>query len=89
MTSIAFAAVEWGGQEVRFGVTILFVAFVAYLAGGRRNIERSKAKVPQHLPTCVKCRAPILGNDYRFRGVELGDPPAEDGLSYEHFPRCP
>lgn len=33
--SIAFTAAEWGSRDVRFGVTILGVAFVAYLAGGR------------------------------------------------------
>lgn len=33
--SIAFTAVEWGSQGVRFGVTILGVAFVAFLLGRR------------------------------------------------------
>lgn len=31
--SIAFTAVEWGSVDVRFGVTILGVAFIAFLAG--------------------------------------------------------
>ena len=33
--SIAFTAAEWGSRDVRFGVTILGVAFVAFLAGRR------------------------------------------------------
>lgn len=33
--AIAFAAVQWGSRDVRFGVTILFVAFIAFLAGER------------------------------------------------------
>jgi hypothetical protein len=33
--SIAFTAVEWGSVDVRFGVTILGVAFIAFLAGRR------------------------------------------------------
>lgn len=36
LIAIAFAAVQWGSRDVRFGVTILFVAFVAFLAGRRR-----------------------------------------------------
>lgn len=35
MCSIAFVAVEWGSRDFRFGVTIAFVAFVAFLAGRR------------------------------------------------------
>lgn len=35
--SIAFTAAEWGSIDVRFGVTILGVAFVAFLAGRRRR----------------------------------------------------
>lgn len=31
--SIAFCAAEWGGTDVRFGVTILGVAFLAFLLG--------------------------------------------------------
>ena len=48
-----------------------------------------EGKVPSQLPTCVKCGTAILGNDYRVRGVQIGDPPSEDGLAYEHFPECP
>lgn len=33
--SIAFTAAEWGSVGVRFGVTILGVAFVAFIAGRR------------------------------------------------------
>lgn len=44
LISIAFAAVEWGGRDVRFGVTILFVAFVAFLAG-RRERRRGRVSV--------------------------------------------
>jgi len=33
--SIAFTAAEWGSRDVRFGVTILGVAFIAFLAGRR------------------------------------------------------
>lgn len=33
--SIAFTAAEWGSVDVRFGVTILGVAFIAFLAGRR------------------------------------------------------
>lgn len=33
--SIAFTAAEWGSIDVRFGVTILGVAFIAFLAGLR------------------------------------------------------
>lgn len=35
IVSIAFTAAEWGSVEVRFGVTILGVAFVAFLLGRR------------------------------------------------------
>lgn len=36
--SIAFTAVEWGSRDVRFGVTIVGVAYVAFLLG--RQWER-------------------------------------------------
>lgn len=44
LIAIAFATAQWGSRDVRFGVTILFVAFVAFLAGRRRwmpNRERT------------------------------------------------
>lgn len=40
LIAVAFAAAEWGGRDVRFGVTILFVAFVAFLAGRRTAGKR-------------------------------------------------
>lgn len=33
--AIAFTAVEFGGRDFRFGVAILFVAFISFLAGQR------------------------------------------------------
>lgn len=37
LLAIAFAAVEWGSQDIRFGVSLLFVAIIAFLAGRRRG----------------------------------------------------
>jgi hypothetical protein len=51
IVSIAFTAAEWGSVDVRFGVTILGVAFIAFLAGQRWPWRQRKAR-----PTCVKCR---------------------------------
>lgn len=35
LCSIAFVTAEWGSIDVRFGVTILGVAFIAFLTGSR------------------------------------------------------
>lgn len=78
---------------------IVAVVVLAFFAGfgmgmiyGYLRVWRKlplEGKVPSQLPSCVKCGAAILGNDYRFRGVEIGDRPSANGLVYEHFPRCP
>lgn len=31
--SVAFAAVQWGSQGVKFGVSLLFVAFISFMCG--------------------------------------------------------
>lgn len=48
--AIVFAAVQWGSRDIRFGVAILFVAFIAFLAG-RRELVRRRAAAPD----CPHC----------------------------------
>jgi hypothetical protein len=50
LLAIVFAAVQWGGRDVRFGVAILFVALIAFLAGRR---ERRRPRPPA--PDCEHC----------------------------------
>lgn len=83
-----------GPARLRGLVVIAAVVTAAFFAGfgmgmiyGYFQFWRKLDRPPNRI--CVKCRRKIKGNDYRFRGIELGDPPAEDGLAYEHFPRCP
>lgn len=38
--SIAFTAAEWGSVDVRFGVTILGIAFIAFLLGAAVKLKR-------------------------------------------------
>jgi hypothetical protein len=66
-----------------------FAGFGMGMIYGYLRVWRHVDRAERPRPTCVRCGRKIEGNDYRFRGVGIGDPPAEDGLAYEHFPRCP
>ncbi len=40
LLAVVFAVAQWGGRDVRFGAALLFVGFVAFLAGNRRTREK-------------------------------------------------
>lgn len=73
------------------GVVVLafFAGFGMGMIYGYLRLWRKLDRAPGPRHVCGRCGKRIEGNDYRYRGIGVGDRSSEDGLVYEHFPECP